>query len=199
MKNKFSKEIFADSDAYKMSCPEIVSTYLASKLSKYKSAIELCCAVGMTVIQLAKNIDRVTGIDFNKERIENAVNNSVLYSVSEKTHFIYGNVLDENLLKKQSAEIAILDPDWSFAGLDKRSHVFDLTDTQPNLRTLFNLSKKYITSNIVIRIPKTFTLETIAEFGPCKLENVFLDQKLKFKFAYFLENVKYNSEKDIFF
>lgn len=199
MENKFSEEIFADSDAYYMSCPEIVSKHLANRVSNYNSAIELCCAVGMTVIQLAKKIDNVIGIDMNKERIQNAIQNAKLYSVSDKTHFIEGNVLDEYLLNKQSAELAILDPDWSFTGSNKNDHVSDISSTQPDLRTLFNLTKKHITSNIIVRIPKTFTFETISELGPCKIENIFFDGKLKFRIAYFLKDIKINSEEDIFF
>lgn len=109
MKQKFSKSIFADQDAYYMSCPEAVGRHIANQLSRFNSAIELCCAVGMTAIQLAKKINKVIAVDINQTRINDAKQNAKLYGVEEKIEFIISDVLDHDLLKKLSAEVAVLD------------------------------------------------------------------------------------------
>lgn len=199
MDNKFSRKIFADEDAYYMSCPEVVGTHLAEQLSKYKSAIELCCAVGMTAIQLAKKLDLVTAVDISENRIKDARKNARVYGVEDKINFIVGDVLDENMLEKQKADVAILDPDWSAEGDEKSLHVDSIDGTQPNMRQMYNLTKKYITPNIVIRVPKNFTFETLEDFGVCKIENVSWGGKLRFKLAYFSENMTNNSETDLAF
>ncbi len=199
MKQKFSKNIIADEDAYYMSCPEKVAEHLAKQLSQFKTAVELCTAVGITAIQLAKIMEKVIAVDKDDTRIVNAKKNAKLYAVENKIEFIAGNVLDKNLLKNLSAEIAVLDPDWSVTGTEKSVHVTTLDDTQPSLRKMFELTKKYITPNIVIRIPNTFTFETLSVLGPCKIENIIWGGKTKFKFAYYLNNIKNNDEANFSF
>lgn len=196
MKQKFSKPIVADEDAYYMSCPEVVGQHLANRLSRFNSAIELCCAVGMTAIQLAKKIGKVTAIDINPIKIDDAKQNAKLYGVEDKIEFIVGNVLNHNLLKNLQAEVAILDPDWSAEGTEKSAHVNDIDGTQPNMREMFNLTKRYITSNIVIRVPKNFTFDILSDFGSCRLENIQWGGKVKFKLAYFLNDILENNEAD---
>lgn len=199
MKKKFSKTIFADDDAYYMSCPEVVGRHIASQLSDFDSVVELCCAVGITVIQLAKNINKVIAIDINQDRISDAKKNAALYGVQDKIEFIIGDALDRDLLKNISAEVAILDPDWSAEDTEKSVHVNSIDDTRPSMRKMFSLVKRYITPNIVIRIPKNFTFDTLSYFGCCRLENILWGGEVKFKLAYFLENIKENSEADFSF
>ncbi|VVB74838.1 Release factor glutamine methyltransferase [uncultured archaeon] len=199
MKQKFSKNIFASSDAQYMSCPEEVAQHLAKNLSKFNTAVELCSGVGVTTIQLAKQMKKVTGVDINQENIFAAKKNAVLYGVSDKTEFILGDVLSVKLLKSIKAEVAVLDPDWSNQDSDKTKHVLELDKTQPNLKKLYNLTKKYVTNNIVARVPKTFTLKTISKLGPCNIENVYWGNKLRFKIAYFLGTVDKTVERDVFF
>ena len=197
MKNKFSQEILADKDAYYMSCPEIVGKHLAKKLLEFNSCVELCCAVGALSIQLAQRIRKVFAVDINPSRIINARANANLYGV-DNIKFIEGDVLDENLLKKIKAEVAILDPDWSPEGAEKDCHVSDLEKTQPSLKKMFSLTKKYITKNIVLRIPKTFSFKLLQKLGKCDVENIIWNNSLKFKLAYFLENAN-NREENVDF
>lgn len=199
MKQKFSKKIFADQDAFHMSCPEVVGRHLAEELSRFNSAIELCSAVGMTVIQLAGKIDKVIGVDLEKSRINDARKNAKLYGVENKVEFIIGDALDYNLLKNLSAEVAVLDPDWNIKETEKLTCANKIDGTLPSMREMFNLTKRYITSNIVIRVPKYFTFETLSEFGLCKLENIAWGGEIKFKIAYFLNDIKENSEANFSF
>ena len=196
--NKFSKEIYGDTDGIYMSCPEVISEHLAKKLAKYKTGVELCCALGMTVIQLAKKLEYVYGIDMDKERIVSAKKNAQLYGVQNKTEFIQGNVLDENLLKNIQAEVAILDPDWS-AGDNKKEHVAELEMTQPSMKDMFFKAKKNITHNLVLRIPNTFTFETLSILGKCEIENIIWDNRVRFKYAFFADDIVENKETDIYF
>ena len=196
--NKFSKEIYGDTDGIYMSCPEVISEHLAKKLAKYKTGVELCCALGMTVIQLAKKLEYVYGIDMDKERIVSAKKNAQLYGVQNKTEFIQGNVLDENLLKNIQAEVAILDPDWS-AGNNKKEHVADLEMTPPSMKYMFYKAKEHITHNLVLRIPKTFTFETLNVLGKCEIENIIWDNRVRFKYAFFADDIVENKEKDVYF
>ncbi len=199
MKNKFSKNIEADKDGFYMACPEIVGKYIANRLSNFKSCVELCCGVGTLSIQIAKVINKVYAVDINKNRIDMARYNAKLYNVSDRIKFIQGDVLDSNLFRSISAEVAVLDPDWSYRDSEKSVHVLNIDDTQPNLRKMFNLTSRHITKNIVMRIPKTFTAKTLKEFGQHKIDNIIWDRAVKFKVAYFFDNLKTYDENDILF
>ena len=72
---KFSKEVYADKDAYYMSCPEPVGKHIAGNLKEFNSCVELCSAIGLLSVQLAKVIDKVYAVEIDKKRVENAVKN----------------------------------------------------------------------------------------------------------------------------
>ena len=199
MDQKFSLPIHADADAYYMSTPEVVAQHIAERLSGYRAAVELCCAVGMTSIQLAKRVEHVYAIDFNTKRLADARHNARLYGVNNIT-FLRGDALDAELLKTMNADVAILDPDWSKAGdLDKSSHTADMQQTQPSLVEMMRLTRQYITSDIVARMPKTFTKEMLEVFGPCRVENISWDSKLRFKVVYYLRSIREYSETEVVF
>lgn len=182
-----------------MSCPEAVGRHLAGRLSRFDSAVELCCAVGMAVIPLAEKMSKVVGVDISESRIADAKHNARLYGVEDKIRFIVGDVLDRELLKGVSAEVAVLDPDWSAAGSEKSVHVNNIDETQPSMREMFTLTKECITPNIVIRVPKHFTFATLADFGNCRLESIVWGGKTRFKLAYFSDDITVNEETDYFF
>lgn len=164
----------------------------------FKSAVELCSCVGSTCIQLAKRFDKVVGVDIDEARIEMARRNAKLYNI-HNVQFIKGDVLDVKLLKSIKADIAVLDPGWATRVMDRSSHVSDIDSTQPSLRQMFTLTTRYITNNIVARVPATFTCSTLKELGYCKLENIIISNEVVFKVAYFMDNIKECHQEDIVF
>ena len=192
--NKFSKEILYDEDAYYMSSPEFVVEYLADLIKDYKTAIEVCSAIGIAVCVLAKKIDRVYGIEIDPKRIEMANYNAKLYGVSEKVEFILGDALDVNLLKKIKASVAILDPDWSVDKNNPKIHSSSLSSTTPNAVELFNKVKSNITSNIVLRVSKNVSFEDLKKLGVCHVHNIYYGGKIRFKYAFYLDTIKETKE-----
>jgi predicted RNA methylase len=197
--DKFSKDIFADAEEYYVSCAELVARHLAKRLSPFNSVADICCMVGATTIQLAKKIPVVYGIDIDGERIKKAKANARLYGVEDRIDFIQGNVFDNEVLKKISADVAVLDPSWRKPNEDRYVFVNSIKDTDPDLKEMFDITSKYLTKNIVLRIPKNFSFETMKEFGPCRMENMIWDGVLRYKFAYFLPEIKMNSEENVYF
>ncbi len=55
-------------------------------------------------------------------------------------------------------------------------------------------TRKWVTSAIVIRVPKHFDLNTLKEFGPYELESIVIDDRLRFKVAYFLPQIETSRE-----
>ena len=198
---RFSKEVFTNEQSSFISNPEYVAQHMIETVLEFrdfKSAVELCSCVGATCIQLAKRFDHVVGIENDKERIEMARKNAKLYGV-ENVEFIEGDVLDVELLKSIKADVAFLDPGWSTRLMDRSSHVSDIDLTQPSLREMFDLTSKYITKNIVARVPEKFTFETLEDLGVCKLENIIINGEVVFEVAYFMDGIENNYEEDIIF
>ncbi|MDP2933272.1 MAG: methyltransferase domain-containing protein [bacterium] len=199
---RFSKEIFTDEQSSFISNPEYVAEHVVETivgLGDFKSAVELCCCIGITCIQLAKRLSNVVGVDSNNSRIEMARKNAVLYGVSGKTKFIVGDVLDIELLKSIKADVAVLDPGWATRLMDRSSHVSDVNLTQPSLKKMFDLTSQYVTKNIVARVPATFTRNTLKELGYCKIENIIINNEIVFKVCYFIGGIEKFNEVDIVF
>jgi predicted RNA methylase len=201
-KQRFSKEVFTDEQSSFISNPEYVAEHVVKTIldfGDFKSAVELCCCVGSTCIQLAKQMDWVIGVDSNESRIEMARKNAELYEVSNKIKFIVGDVLDIELLKTIKADVALLDPGWSTKTMDRSSHVSDINLTQPSLKKMFDFTAQYVTKNIVARVPATFTHETLKQLGCCKIDNIIINDETVFKVCYFMENIDQFSEENIVF
>lgn len=198
---RFSKKVYTNEQSSFISNPEYVAEHIVNTIlsfGDFKSAVELCSCVGSTCIQLAKQINKVTGIDIDHDRVGMARENAKLYEVNN-VEFIQGDVLDIKLLKSIDADIALLDPGWSTRLMDRSSHVSDIDSTQPSLRKMFNLTSQYITKNIIARIPATFTYDTLKDLGDCKLENIIINDRVIFKVAYFIGDItKYYEENIVF-
>lgn len=196
MQEKFSKTIQGDEDALFMSVQEVAAVHIGERIKNYQACVELCTAVGALAINIARFVPKVIGVDIDPKRIEDARQNARTYGMQDKTEFIVGDVLDEGLLKSIEADVAILDPDWSEAGTEKSVHTVDIDKMQPSMRQMILLTRKYITSNILLRMPKHFSLETLSEFGPYELESIYIDERLKFKVVYFLPEIQESRETE---
>ena len=188
--DKFSKKVFCDKGSYLISCPEQVAVYLASLLKRYKSAVELCSGVGITVLALAKSMNKVYGIEIDRKRLEMSIHNARLYGVERKVKFILGDATNEDILKNIKAEVAILDPDWSINVAGKRLQSGRLKDTSPNTLKLFKKVKKYVTGNIVVRSSKHVNFKEFQKLGCCQIHNIIYGNRIRFKYGFYLSNKK---------
>ena len=188
--DKFSKKVLCDKDSYLISCPEQIAVYLASLLKPYKSAVELCSGVGITVLALAKNMNKVYGIEIDRRRMEMSIHNARLYGVERKVKFILGDATNEDTLKNIKAEVAVLDPDWSINIAGKRLQSGRLKDTSPNTLELFKKVKKYITENIVVRASRYVNFKEFQKLGRCQVHNIIYGDIVRFKYALYLNNIK---------
>lgn len=196
----FSKNLKGDKTAILMTCPEIVIEHLAQKVSKYKSAVELCCGIGLTTIKIAEKIDRVIGIDIDESRIKFAEINAKKYGVDKKTSFIVGDVLDINLLKTLKADVVILDPEWSASKSHENINNKSLLElTNPNMKELFNKAKEIISDNIIMKVPNTFEFDTLNTLGKCEIDNIIWNDKIMLKYVYFSKNIIENKEVNYYF
>jgi adenylosuccinate synthase len=202
MDSKFSRDISGDAYALWMSSPDIVGEYMAERLKDYDCVIEICCAIGVLSCNLAKKISKVVGIDIDAQRIDMAKQNAKIYEVSNNTSFICGSGLDEELLQHIASNnqgkklLCIIDPDWEDVNA-KGKLAKDIDSTQPSTRKLYEAVSRNITSNIMMRIPRTFTKETLDNLtSKHYIENIYIDGVKRFSLAFFVGEVL--ETKDIF-
>ena len=62
-----------------------------------------------------------------------------------------------------------------------------------------NKVKEHITHNLVLRIPNTFTFDTLSVLGKCEIENIIWDDRVRFKYAFFADDIVENKETDMYF
>lgn len=199
MEQKFSQQIFGDADAKYMSTPELQAIELANKLrGRYDVGVELCCAIGMLSVQLAKVIPKIYAVDLSTERIRCAEKNAEIYGV-KNINFVVGNVIDLQLIQGISNQVytenllarvvCFLDPDWSNS-MNKSVHVNSIKNTSPSLYRMVQVVREYFNCDIIAKIPKTFTIETFDQLREeypeliIRIEDVLVDGVVRFRFAY---------------
>ncbi len=199
---RFSKKVYSDEASAFISCPEYVAKHIANQaasMGKFSKAVEMCSCIGAMCIQLSKFMDEVVGIELDSKRVSMARKNAEIYGVDKKVKFIKGSVLDPDLLNRLSADIVFLDPGWSTRKMDRSSHVSSIDDTKPSLRQMVTLARKYLTHKIVTRVPATFSVSELNQLGFFRIENIFINDELVFKVAYYIEKLDKTYEEDVKF
>jgi len=198
---KFTRQAIGDEISLIESYPEPETRKFVERLPYFDSVAELCCNIGITSCVLAEKMGSVLGVELNEQRIKWAYENSKVYNADKKTKFIVGNVLDENILKHIKADAVLFDPYWRpFHGTSYNRNakfVNSIDESTPSIRDVFYKTKDNITDNIIIRIPRNFTFETLKDLGKCKLENIYSNTMLRHKIAYFSPEQKQNEEVNV--
>jgi hypothetical protein len=176
---KFSKSgLLMDEDGYVMAMHEPMAVHFAQKFSG-EHLVEICSGAGSMTVQFGKFSGRVSTIDMDIYRAKRCIpHNAAIYGVRDKVSAIWGNGLDEGLLRSLAPVDAVFaDPDWL---LDDPPRDFPIAYTQPSIPAVFEKVNRLLTPNIAIRMVKTTMIEDVLKLGPCKIEYVFWDNKLKF-------------------
>ena len=184
MEPKFSKKIAGTLIEKKLSKSESFGRHLAKRIGD-RSAVELCCCLGIQSIQVAKNSNKqVTGVDINKSIIRKAFKNAKIYGV-KNVKFIVGDAMDEKLLGSLKSDVVIIDPHWSVTQTLQRDFATKLNETDPPAGKLVRLVRKHITDNIIVEFPWTMPDKEILKLGRCEIQDAFVNGEPKSRIAYF--------------
>ncbi|MET1033201.1 MAG: class I SAM-dependent methyltransferase [Candidatus Saccharimonadales bacterium] len=148
--------------------------YLADRLQGQGTvACELCCGVGVSLIELANSFDKVIGVDNDPAVIEDCRENLAQAGVVNY-ETICGDVSDPALLRNITADVVLYDiPYWS-----THSGKVDPERQNPNLGQLVTNITALITDKVVIYAPTHLTYaEAEATLGPCEYTEVFTNGK----------------------
>lgn len=179
-KRNYDSAIQGDELSLKISSYPQTARYLAERLAPHgTSIVELCCGVGVSLVEFARRFESVTGVDSNLT-VAAAARANVARAGATNCEVLVGSVDDTALLQQIDADIVAYDiPYWS-------DHGESLVGRNPDLKTTLELIRTHITSNIVVYTPPHITYDNIAAISDTfEFQEVWLDGKHDRNFVYF--------------
>lgn len=166
----YDPAIAGDELSLKIASFPTTARYLADRLKVDGGTVcELCCGVGVSLIERSKAFKKVVGVDSDAEVIADCRIN--LENAGVANHEVLcGDVSDANLLSQIKADVVLYDiPYWS-----THSGKVDPERQNPDLEELIGNVRKLITEKIVIYTPTHMTYEEVTSaLGPCEFMQVY--------------------------
>lgn len=177
----YDAEISGDELSLKIASYPTTASYLAERLKDSGNTIcELCCGIGVSLIELSKSFNKVVGVDNDSAIIDDCRENLERVGIANY-ELIQGDVGDQDLLKKIKADIVLYDiPYWS-----THAGQVDPKRQNPDLRKLTTYIRELITDKVVIYAPTHMTYEEVASaLGPCEFMEVYMNGKYDRNFIF---------------
>ena len=171
---KYDPQIAGDDLSLKISSYSTTARYLADRLQgKGVTVCELCCGVGVSLIELAGTFEKVIGVD-NSQAVINDCRANLNHTGVTNFELLTGDAESKALLKNIKADIILYDiPYWS-----NHSGEVNPAKQNPDLGELITNIREFITEDIVVYAPTYITYETIRdELGECEYHEVWLNGK----------------------
>jgi predicted RNA methylase len=169
----YDSQISGNELSLKIASYPATARYLAKRLNGAGTTVcELCCGVGVSLIELSKSFDKVIGVDSDPQIIQGCGKNLKLANVTN-FELLCGDVSDPELLSKIKADVVLYDiPYWS-----THDGQVDPERQNPDLQKLVADIRVLITDNIVIYAPTHMTYEEAIKLGPCEYVEVHTNGK----------------------
>jgi tRNA G10 N-methylase Trm11 len=170
----YNSNISGDDLSLKIASYPATARYLTDRLrDKGTTVCELCCGIGVSLIELSKSFTKVIGVDSNSTIIDDCRKNLEGAEVANY-ELLCGDVSNRELLGKISADVVLYDiPYWS-----THAGKVNPEEQNPNLPKLIFDIRELITDRIVIYAPTHFTYEeATAELGDCEYMKVYINGK----------------------
>ena len=177
----YSQNIAGDELSLKIASYPSTAAYLANRLKgKGETVCELCCGIGISLIELAKAFKNVIGVD-NDASILDACKRNLRNVPVENSTLLLGDVSSPELLNKIKADVVLYDiPYWS----DHNGKV-DAKRQNPDLSTLIKNIRQLITHDIVIYAPSHMHYSEIkALVGECEYVQIYINGKYDRNFIF---------------
>jgi 16S rRNA G966 N2-methylase RsmD len=170
----YDSNISGDELSLKIASYPVTARYLAERLKNEGNVVcELCCGVGVSLIELSKIFEKIIGID-NDSRVVEDCGKNLEHAGVTNYEVLCGDVSDPILLGKIKADIVLYDiPYWS-----THSGQVDPEKQNPDLQQLVANIRNLVTNKIVIYTPTHMTYEEATfALGPCEFMQVYTDGK----------------------
>lgn len=166
--------IAGDELSLKIASYPVTARYLTQRLKNEGDSIcELCCGIGVSLIELSKSFKKVIGIDNSAAIIEDCRKNLQQAHIPNY-ELLCSDIRDRELLSKIKADVVLYDiPYWS-----THSGKVDPEKQNPDLQQLITDIQELITDRIVIYAPTRMTYEEVRDtIGPCEFMKVYVNNR----------------------
>lgn len=191
-------KIKGDLEALFMGSWERETEYLSDYINSGR-VLEICCAVGLKSVILAKK-HNVVAIDINEHRLNVAKDNASLFRVNEKITFKKVDAENVNELKKLgSFDVIYVDVDWreNLSDPIKKQNI-DPFKTCPKTDKLYkNLRKLFQKTPIIFKISPFVRVKDLTKLDPCVIEELYIDEKFLSYNVYFDPKIKKSRWQEI--
>jgi tRNA G10 N-methylase Trm11 len=169
----YDSQIVGDELSLKIASYPATAQYLVKRLEGIGTTVcELCCSIGVSLVELSKSFEKVIGVDNDPQIIEDCRKNLKLADVTN-FELLCGDVSSPELLSKIKADVVLYDiPYWS-----THDGQVDPARQNPDLPKLVANIRELITDNIVIYAPTHMTYGEAAKLGPCEFVEVYTNGK----------------------
>lgn len=177
----YDQRITGDELSLKIASYPATARYLAARLKSHGGTVcELCCGIGVSLLELATFFHKVIGVDSDTAILADCKQN-LIHAGVENYELLCGDVSDRQLLGKITADIVLYDiPYWS-----SHNGQVDPERQNPDLSKLVADIRELITSNIVIYAPTHMTYEDASrQLGTCEYLEVYTNGKYDRNFIF---------------
>ncbi len=178
-KRGYPSTIQADELSLKIASYPISARYLADRLSpKGASIAELCCGVGVSVIEFSHYFEKVIGIDNDPIVVESAIKNIESAGV-RNCEVRQIDITSPGALNDVRTDIVAYDvPYWS-------EHDASLTQRNPDMEQIITAVREHVTQDIVIYVPPHIGYEEVAGlFDDFEFQEVWINGRHDRNFVY---------------
>jgi len=190
----YDLHISGDELSLKIASYPATARYLAERLKNEGNVVcELCCGIGVSLIELSKTFNKVIGVDNDSRVLDDCRTNLGRANVANH-EVICGDVSDPILLSKIKADVVLYDiPYWS-----THSGKVDPEKQNPDLRKLITNIRSLITNKIVVYAPTHMTYrDATSALGPCEFVQVYTNGKHDRNFIFLGDLMKSEGESRV--
>jgi len=153
------------------------AAYLAKRLANpNRTLTELCCGIGIFLLEAAPQFAHVTGIDSDPSALDSCAKNLAALGLADRATLLLRNIQTPRALDELTLDIAVYDiPFWNTRDEHKNP---------PFGYFLKRLLQK--TPDVAVTLPPKYTAHFLHTcFSPCEVERVLINGKHDRNHAYF--------------
>jgi methylase of polypeptide subunit release factors len=170
----YPEDFAGDELALSMSSYKQTARYLAQRVRPYGEVVcELCCGVGVSMIELTRVFRYVVGVDSNSAVLADCERN--LRAAGAKNYtLIASDITTSSAFEDLQADVLLYDiPYWNHQRPEETPQL-----KNPDLRATVAAMRQFVTNNIVIYAPPAMTYtEVFGLLGPCEYNEVYINGK----------------------
>jgi len=189
-------ELLGDKEGQMVTNYQEVSEHLVKRIFETMGEVEIlevCCGIGSLTVFLAKTFSKIIALDINPIRVK-ATSLNLKRQETNNVDLLVADAKDkkvfEDIKNKNNIGVILTDVTWSETGIYEQDHTGDLNKTTPASDKLFRDLNDLGWKNICMRLPKTISYDQLKRLGPVEIEEISINEDLKFVYAYLGKLIK---------